>query len=130
MERPKIKDKAVLAYVEHLEAIADGFNMDGIKYRSYRAMIKTIEDINTLLVSEHLMKDPDTGEERKVTLVSWETMVDKDDKFIDRVKVLLKELPDWINKSEGLLESITKEVVKVEESRYKHKFQDLLTGDS
>lgn len=125
MERPPIKDKKILEYIEHLEAQLSQFDMDSIRYRSYRAMTLKIDEINDLLSQkEHRYEDPVTGQESMVKIISFEALVDKDDKFVDRIKVFMKELPDWISGAEKLLEKITKEKIREEESKYGHKSQD------
>ncbi len=116
MERPKIKDKAVLAYVNYLEGQLDNFKTDSTLARIYLGVKKQADDMATLLSSDIEVEMPDGSIESK-PILDFQSLSSKDDKFFDRYNNILKI---WRPMSKDLKEAeseINPEVLKREEKK-------------
>jgi hypothetical protein len=83
MERPKIKDKAVLAYVEDLERQLENFKSESTITRMYLAVKKQADDMANLLQTD-VEVELETGEVTTRPLMDHESLSSKDDKVFDR----------------------------------------------
>ena len=89
MERPKIKDKAALAYIEDLERQLDNFKADSTIARMYLGVKKQADDMAALLSSDIEVQMEDGSIEMK-PILDVQSLSSKDDKFFDRYNNILK----------------------------------------
>ncbi len=116
MERPKIKDKAVLAYVEDLEEQLKNFKSDSTIAKMYLGVKKQANDMAALLSSDIEVQMDDGSIEMK-PILDVQSLSSKDDKFFDRYNNILKI---WRPMTKDLKEAeleINPEVLKKEEHK-------------
>lgn len=116
MERPKIKDKAALAYVEDLERQLENFKAESTITRMYLAVKKQADDMAKLLQTD-VEVELETGEVTTRPLMDHESLSSKDDKVFDRYFNILKI---WRGMSKDLLDAekeINPDIVKKEEHK-------------
>ncbi len=116
MERPKIKDKAALAYIEDLERQLDNFKADSTIARMYLGVKKQADDMAALLSSDIEVQMEDGSIEMK-PILDVQSLSSKDDKFFDRYNNILKI---WRPMTKDLKEAeseINPDILKKEESK-------------
>lgn len=112
MKKPPIKDKAVEKYVNYLEQQLSNFKSETTLAKLYLGQKKQLDDLAELLLKdEHLMIKEDGVTEVKVKLMSTEALQDKDDKFYDRTKDLLKDSLKYAENLEGLESKVNPEIL-------------------
>ena len=102
MERPKIKDRSVLEYVDYLENRLEKFEANKTIARYYVGLKKQIDDISKLFQEIEVCKDD---------------FHDKDDKFFDRYF-------KYLEKSDQISESLIKLEKKVAPSKEKERIRE------
>ena len=115
MERPPIKDKAIIAYVEDLEAQLSAISSSPY-YSTYITIKNQIDSFNDQLT----IKDPikrkifveDTLEEVEITPGKIDLFADKDSKEFDRAWKYLLESVDLNKKLDELRRLLTPEETK------------------
>lgn len=128
MERPPIKDKAIIAYVEDLEAQLSAISSSPY-YSTYITIKNQIDSFNDQLT----IKDPikrkifveDTLEEVEITPGKIDLFADKDSKEFDRAWKYLLEASDLNKKLDELRKLLTPEESKKAEKAAKDKSLNL-----
>lgn len=116
MQRPKIKDKTVLAYVEDLERQLENFKSESTITRMYLAVKKQADDMANLLQTD-VEVELETGKVITRPLMDHESLSSKDDKVFDRYFNILKI---WRGMSKDLLDAekeINPDIIKKEETK-------------
>jgi len=115
MERPPIKDKAIIAYVEDLEAQLSAISSSPY-YSTYITIKNQIDSFNDQLTIKEPIKRKifveDTLEEVEITPGKIDLFADKDSKEFDRAWKYLLESVDLNKKLDELRRLLTPEEAK------------------
>jgi len=129
MERPEIKDKKILEYVEDLERQLDNFKPDRTRVNSYLGLKNVVDQLNminknVILVLEEENEDNMTPEQKKTALrerrlqqeyikKTFETVgeIEKYNDMLDRMekKINPDMLQKEVQKGAGAFEKVIKE---------------------
>jgi hypothetical protein len=109
MERPVIKDRLVLAYVEYLEAKISAFEADTTIAKSYHAKKHFIEENNRTIQAYNF---------------NTSTLNDKDDKTHDRVTKYMGEVVSHCKDLQELEKMVNPEVLDAAAPSKAGKFEE------
>jgi hypothetical protein len=117
MERPVIKDKKVLAYVQDLERQLSNFKSEETNARLYLGVKRQLDDMATLLFEDIEVPNPETGEIMNVKFMDFQTLSSKDDKFVDRFMKIMDKFKEYMKDLKEAEELINPAVVEKVEKK-------------
>lgn len=108
MNKPQIKDKAIIAYVEYLEGKLKKFEESPI-VNTYLTILRQVNSFNEQLSLRESEKTMEDGQKVKVQEGFIDLFSDKDDKSFDRAWKYLNEAELLIEQLDKLRKKMTPE---------------------
>lgn len=123
MKRPVIKDGHIAKYVIDLERQLENFNPDKTNVMLYLGVKKQIDNIAAILNQDEVEVPAPTADDpeatKTVSIMSMETLSDKDDKFMDRFQKILDKFQDHIKNLKAAHEDINPTILSEAEKEAK-----------
>jgi hypothetical protein len=115
MERPKKISGEQGDYILYLEGVLSRYESKTTGVRSYFALKKIVDDLNTLMINGIELKDEKTGGITIVPVISTASLSDKEDKILDRLFKFIGEMNDYNTQLRKLELEFAPELKKIEE---------------
>lgn len=113
MQRPSIKDKEVLKYVEYLEKQLDGYKSDRSVAKSYLAIKKFVDEMNELIIEGDFQGDSDDvileSDQEKQNTKKRKSLTDK---LIERGFRYIDSIDEYNEKMEIMEKRVNPEIIK------------------
>jgi len=129
MERPKELSGKQGEYIEYLEGLLDKYQSKKTIVGSYFGLKKILTDINLVMKDGILVKDEETQEERRISVISGESLSSGQDKVIDRVFKFIDNLAKYNKQLKEMEQEFAPELKKAEDDYGGDLEEIILSGD-
>lgn len=108
MERPKLSGVQG-TYIEHLETIISKYESKKTIVNSYFGLKKVVDDINHVMINGIDMP-LEVGGSKKVDIISYDSLSNKDDKIMDRLFKFIDAIPKYNASLKSMEEAFAPEI--------------------
>ena len=115
MERPKEISGKQGEYIEYLEGLLDKYQSKKTIVGSYFGLKKIVDDLNIVMKDGIIIRDEETQEERRIAVISGDSLSSGQDKVIDRIFKFIDNLSKYNLQLKEMEQEFAPELKKAED---------------
>ena len=128
MERPKKLSGEQGEYIEYLEGILSKYQSKKTIVGSYFGLKKIVDDLNIVMKDGIIIRDEETQEERRIAVISGDSLSSGQDKVIDRIFKFIDNLSKYNLQLKEMEQEFAPDLKKAEED-YGGELEQVILSD-